>query len=127
MPSFRARALLLALVVGTLGACWVHRSYTPVHTPGGVYLTRSTDPGVRRAYEVAARRTELLEQLPCHCGCMKNAMKHSSNFDCFRTTHGETCPICVRTALYADRAVDEGHGLDEIRRYLKNVFEFELF
>ena len=36
---------------------------------------------VRAAYESAARQPEVLEQLPCYCGCRK--LGHRSNRDCF--------------------------------------------
>lgn len=36
---------------------------------------------VRAAYEFAARQPEVLERLPCFCGCRK--LGHRSNHDCF--------------------------------------------
>ncbi len=36
---------------------------------------------VREAYEFAASHPEVLEQMPCYCGC--KIMGHASNLDCF--------------------------------------------
>ena len=47
------------------------------------------DPEVRQAYEVAGNHPELLEQMPCYCGCY-GASGHNSNYDCFVDSHGAT-------------------------------------
>ena len=41
---------------------------------------------VRSAYEFAARHPDVLEQLPCYCGCQR--LGHRSNRDCFVAARG---------------------------------------
>jgi len=46
------------------------------------------DPNVRAAYAAARSAPELLEQMPCYCGCFTTG--HTSNYDCFVDQHGVT-------------------------------------
>ena len=48
-----------------------------------------SDPSTRKSYEIARGNPELLEQMPCYCGCYANP-GHTSNLDCFVDKHGET-------------------------------------
>jgi len=115
---------MIFLVAGVaVAGFWVARQshWTPVP-----FVTSSDNPRVRDAYAVARRVPDVLDKLPCHCGCMSNEIRHTSNLDCFRTAHGETCPACVQTALHADRMVRNGESIDNIRRFLTNVYTFQL-
>lgn len=46
------------------------------------------DPNVKAAYAVARSAPELLEKMPCYCGCFSTG--HSNNYDCFVDNHGVT-------------------------------------
>lgn len=46
------------------------------------------DPNVQAAYAVARSAPELLEKMPCYCGCFTTG--HTSNYDCFVDQHGVT-------------------------------------
>jgi hypothetical protein len=46
------------------------------------------DPNIRAAYEVARSAPEMLEKMPCYCGCFTSG--HTSNYDCFVDQHGVT-------------------------------------
>ncbi len=61
------------------------------HRPRPVALdpNQFKDPEVRAAYEAARNNPELLEQMPCYCGCYGNS-GHTNNLDCFTDRHGET-------------------------------------
>ena len=48
-----------------------------------------TEPVTRKSYEVAKANPELLEKMPCYCGCYSNP-GHTNNLDCFVDKHGET-------------------------------------
>ena len=43
----------------------------------------------RDAYQAAADVPEVLEKLPCFCGCMENN-GHDNNLFCFRDSHAAT-------------------------------------
>ena len=47
------------------------------------------DPVIRQSYEVAQNNPQLLERMPCYCGCYIRP-GHTSNLDCFVDNHGET-------------------------------------
>ncbi len=57
--------------------------------PASLDPTRFTDPEVHRAYQIAHETPELLEQMPCYCGCYATS-GHASNYDCFVDNHGAT-------------------------------------
>ena len=50
---------------------------------------RFPDPVIRQSYEVAQNNPQLLERMPCYCGCYIRP-GHTSNLDCFVDKHGET-------------------------------------
>ena len=47
------------------------------------------DPQVAAAYQIAQAIPEVLESLPCYCGCYQS-VGHRNNLDCFADTHGVT-------------------------------------
>ena len=47
------------------------------------------DPQIKLSYEIARHNPELLERMPCYCGCYANP-GHTNNLDCFVDSHGET-------------------------------------
>jgi hypothetical protein len=63
---------------------------------------------VRRVYEFAARHPEVLQYVPCYCGCERSG--HTANHSCFVKsraadgrvtewdTHGLGCTICIDVA-----------------------------
>lgn len=46
------------------------------------------DPEVSKSYQAARENPELLEKMPCYCGCYNQG--HTSNYDCFVDNHGAT-------------------------------------
>lgn len=57
--------------------------------PKGLSPEMFADPSIRKAYEVAYNNPELLERMPCYCGCYGTS-GHTNNLDCFTDRHGET-------------------------------------
>ena len=47
------------------------------------------DPQVAAAYQIARAIPEVLEFLPCYCGCYQSA-GHRNNLDCYVDNHGAT-------------------------------------
>jgi hypothetical protein len=78
---------------------------------------------VEAAYRYALERPDVVQWMPCWCGCA--GMEHRSNLDCFFRSriggavafeeHASYCDICVETALLAQRRLAEGRSLVEIR------------
>ena len=52
-----------------------------------------------RAYELAAKIPDVLNQMPCYCYCER--IGHNSVHTCFESTHGAHCGICMKEVFYA--------------------------
>jgi hypothetical protein len=80
-----------------------------------------TDPKARAAYQTAKDVPEVLEQLPCFCGCMMN-MGHKNNLFCFKDQHGSACDICEDIALDARKMHDEGLSIAQIQENIRGTY-----
>lgn len=69
---------------------------------------------IAEGYRVARERPELLERLPCYCGCYLTD-GHQNNLDCFRDQHGETCDMCLSIALEAEQLAKAGYSVADIK------------
>ena len=83
------------------------------------------------AYAFALARPDVLQWLPCYCGCA--GMGHRSNLDCFfqrrevkgtyaYEQHASYCDICTRTANLADGMLREGRTMVQIRAAVDSTF-----
>ena len=86
---------------------------------------------VREAYQFAIANPEILEQLPCYCGC--GPIGHESNYACYAAgkdaagqiqydAHALGCSICVDITQDAMRLLGEGKDIKEIRSYVDNTY-----
>ena len=83
------------------------------------------------AYAFALARPDVLQWLPCYCGC--TAMGHRSNLDCFfqrrevtgsysYEEHASFCDVCVRTANMASQMLQDGSTILQIRSAVDSSF-----
>jgi hypothetical protein len=79
------------------------------------------DDKTRAAYQVAKDIPEVLEQLPCFCGCM-TSFGHKNNLFCFKDQHGSGCTICQDIALDARRMHDQGLSIAQIQDNVKTKY-----
>lgn len=86
-PSQRRRTkvyallpILVALVVAFSAACGPAESQLAPVSQLSTKI-RNAPPVVQEAYRFALANPELLEKLPCYCGC--GNMEHMDNLDCF--------------------------------------------
>jgi hypothetical protein len=81
-------------------------------------------PIVQAAYEFAARHPEVLQYVPCFCGCERGG--HAGNHDCFVRSrdasgkvtwdsHGYGCAICIDVAYSAMQMFNSGASAAQIR------------
>ena len=88
-------------------------------------------PAVREAYQFAAANPDVLERLPCYCGC--GGVGHASNYACFVSSvepsgaivydgHAVGCSICVDIARDAMRLLGEGQDLQAIRTHVDHTY-----
>lgn len=87
------------------------------------YVQDLPDPW-QSAYAYALARPDVLQWLPCYCGCV--GIEHRSNLDCFfgrreiegyyaYEEHASYCDICVETANLAQQMLREGNTIIEVR------------
>jgi hypothetical protein len=80
---------------------------------------------VHEVYEFAARHPEVLQYVPCYCGCER--IGHNGNHDCFVKSraangrvsewdaHGLGCAICIDVARDAMTLFNSGSSAPQIR------------
>ena len=134
----RPRALCLAalafLIVVPLSAC------APAPNASGLHMmpmdelpaeVQSAPASVRTAYQFAAANPDVMEDLPCYCGC--GGIGHTSNYDCYVAEvaangkirfdgHALGCSICVDITLDAMRLLKDGRSVPEIRAYVDATY-----
>lgn len=88
------------------------------------YLARPVNV-VQSVYEFAARHPEVLQYVPCYCGCESRG--HNGNHECFVKRraadgrviewdpHGSGCTICVDVARDAMLMFNSGASVSAIR------------
>lgn len=88
------------------------------------YVTKTQR--VQNAYAYAMRAWNLIEWMPCYCGC--NAMGHVSNLDCYYKPmlpgssrlnfeeHASYCQICIDITMTARQLAEQGKSPLEIRK-----------
>lgn len=81
-----------------------------------------------RGYQIALRQGELLEQLPCYCGCGQDPV-YKNLLDCFLTapgefnTHAANCQVCLEEALDADEWRASGLSVADVRERIDARYE----
>lgn len=86
-----------------------------------------TNPITLKAYTYATAYPEILEQIPCYCGCVEhgsagsNYQPHRFNRDCFINDkweyddHAAYCDICIGIAIKVQNYLASGMTLKEAR------------
>lgn len=74
------------------------------------------DPLTRRVYAIAATEKRILYQLPCYCGCDREAVHHKSLLDCYCDRHASFCATCKMEAVFAYQEHLKGKSAAQIRR-----------
>lgn len=84
-------------------------------------------------YEQVPHYQELIEHMPCYCGCGES-VGHGSAYDCFIhdqgsdgsvvwDDHGAKCNVCLEIAYYSIELYDEGVSPAEIRQVIDQTYE----
>ncbi len=85
----------------------------------------------QEAYAFALARPDVLQWLPCYCGC--EGMGHRSNLDCFfqrrevkgtytYEEHASFCDICVKTANMASQMLQQGKTMVQVRAAVDSTY-----
>ncbi|MEE9615023.1 MAG: CYCXC family (seleno)protein [Thermodesulfobacteriota bacterium] len=75
----------------------------------------------REAYRIAEEMPEVIDRLPCYCGCMKE-LEHVSLLSCFVDEHAAGCKSCKKEAIRASELYEEGKSVEEIRAVIAHEF-----
>jgi hypothetical protein len=88
---------------------------------------RRAPPVVRESYQFAIANPDIVQEIPCYCGC--GEMGHTSSYNCYAEGteddgnlrfdgHALGCTICVDITQDTMRLLQEGRSVDEIRAYV---------
>ncbi|WP_407270621.1 PCYCGC motif-containing (lipo)protein [Radiobacillus sp. PE A8.2] len=85
---------------------------------------------VQENYALSYEYTDVLQYMPCFCGCVNQG--HKSNYNCFIKEHngknvtwdkmGLNCDICNSIARESIALYEEGNSLYDIRTYIDDKF-----
>jgi hypothetical protein len=99
----------------------------PDHLPVEI---QSAALAVRDAYLFAVANPEILQEIPCYCGC--GTMGHTSNLSCFASpteegalefdSHALGCSICVDIAQDVMRLMRQQAQLSEIQSFVHSRY-----
>ncbi|MCL7412755.1 MAG: PCYCGC domain-containing protein [ANME-2 cluster archaeon] len=90
-------------------------STSSLDLPGFAYST----PLSLKAYEYTTLNPEIIDQVPCYCGC--GGMGHMSLKNCYiwddgeYDNHASQCDICVGEVIKVKKMYEDGLSLEEIR------------
>ncbi|MFD1708199.1 PCYCGC motif-containing (lipo)protein [Siminovitchia sediminis] len=84
-------------------------------------------------YQAAALNAELLEKMPCYCGCGES-VGHKDNYDCFVhenkedgsvvwDDHGTKCIVCLEIAAQSINDYQDGRSVKEIRQMIDEQYK----
>ena len=92
---------------------------------------KSLSVTVKEAYQFAVANPDILQQVPCYCGC--GSVGHTSNYSCYVQQvkpsgevvydfHGAGCSICVDITQDVMKMTGQGKSAQEIRTAIDETF-----
>ena len=91
---------------------------------------RIASSNVQKAYRFNIANPEIMQEIPCYCGC--GAVGHHSNFNCYAKfnadgsmsfdSHALGCSICVDISLDTMRLIKQGKDIPEIQAYVDDKY-----
>jgi hypothetical protein len=128
--------IFLPLIISFLTSCSTSSasgeadlSMTPLDSmPGKV---KSAPLIVQQAYQFAFANPEIMQQIPCYCGC--GAVGHTSNYACYVSdmdrngtviydAHALGCSICVDITQDTMRMLEQGKSTSEIKSFIDQTY-----
>lgn len=90
------------------------------------------DENIKLVYASAAQNPDLLQYIPCYCGCGESA-GHMNNLNCFvheikedKVTwddHGTRCLACLEIAAESIVMYEKGESIKDIRNYIDEKYK----
>jgi len=92
---------------------------------------QSAPAAVQQAYQFAVANPDVLQHIPCYCGCA--AIGHASSYDCYVADvnadgsvqfdpHALGCSICVDITQDTMRLLKPGKDVQEIRTFIDTTY-----
>lgn len=92
---------------------------------------QSSPPAVQESYQFALENPEVLNEIPCYCGC--GGMGHTSNYSCYiddTAENGEInfdghalgCSICVDITQDTIRMLEQGKPISAIKLEIDDIY-----
>ncbi|WP_261128893.1 PCYCGC domain-containing protein [Bacillus sp. Marseille-Q3570] len=152
MKKISSLFLVFILSVSLVGACSndehkeSHESHEEVHQPANGDLREATESAeiipqflndksedMQNIYRAVAMHQDLLEKIPCYCGCGESA-NHKNNYDCFihenKTDgslvwddHATRCKACLDIAVKSMLEYKDGKSVKEIRNMIDEQYK----
>jgi len=131
---FLSFALLAVLLVTILPACSTPAQASNLHMTPMDQLpaqVQSAPVSVRVAYQFAAANPDVMQKIPCYCGC--GGIGHTSNYSCYVShadanggitydNHALGCSICVDITHDVMRLLKDGKSVPQIRTYVDTTY-----
>ncbi|MBM4425548.1 MAG: hypothetical protein FJ030_19585 [Chloroflexi bacterium] len=127
-----AAAILIATLAAVSAGCSGGDHSLPMASLDGMPHDVQTAPVVvREAYQFAAANPDIMQQIPCYCGC--GDMGHTSNYACYISdvsddgkitydSHALGCSICVDITQDTLRLLKQGKAAQEIKAYVDSTY-----
>jgi len=131
--NFFLLGLVISLISASVSAC-SSKSTNDLHMISMDQMpleVQMAPVSVQTAYQFAAANPDVMEELPCYCGC--GSIGHTSNYSCYVSSvdekgvitfdnHALGCSICVDITQDAMRLLREGKSVPEIRAYVDMTY-----
>jgi hypothetical protein len=131
-----AGALVMAVAVGaiyTVSRPKTRRDAGPLKLPEGVEQPVSLaqmPPSTQEAYLWAANHYDVLQYIPCYCGCNG---AHKNNFECYYKhdngkitaydEHALGCQVCAEITMETKKLWEQGKSLPQIRKAIDDMYK----
>ena len=136
----KTRKILFLIVIASLTATAVSACATSPTGEVHLYMlpldqmpvdVQSAPVTVQEAYQFASVNPEVMENIPCYCGC--GDIGHTSNYDCYVSAvdaqgnitfdnHALGCSICVDITQDVMRMLRDGKSPQEARIYVDATY-----
>ena len=125
--------VIIGIALASLPACSTQQE-TDLHMMSMDHMpaeVQSAPVTVQEAYQFAAANPDVMENIPCYCGC--GNIGHASNYACYVShvdndgniafdNHALGCSICVDITQDVMRMLQEGKSPQEARAYIDTTY-----
>lgn len=131
------RKVLIYLLIGAIFVSAIGAVSSYLRSPGknaeNPFADKSVLPAfakadarIQSAYLYAFENPQILEKIPCYCGCyipaaMHDGFEHRNNKNCFIkddgswVKHGSECDVCINIALDVKDGLSQGLSIKQVR------------